>query len=199
MEQWDCIESIWIKDHRIQKLKYHQLRMEKTYQSLYGNRPMWKLPNLIHRYAITSKDIKCRVLYNKDNIHVDYHHYTRNSIKSLKIVKAENIRYSIKFFHRAQLDELYAKRGECDEIMIINNGFVSDAYYYNLVFENGNRLVTPSDNLLPGVMRSYYLAKGIILAKKLSMDDVFGFKSVHLINALNPLGKINIPVERIYI
>jgi hypothetical protein len=48
-------------------------------------------------------------------------------------------------------------------------------------------------------MRSYYLAKGIILAKKLSMDDVFGFKSVHLINALNPLGKINIPVERIYI
>ncbi|MBK8371293.1 MAG: hypothetical protein IPL20_08025 [Saprospiraceae bacterium] len=48
---------------------------------------------------------------------------------------ADDIEYPYKWVERPELDEVFRQKGNADEIIIIRKGWVTDAYYYNLVFE----------------------------------------------------------------
>jgi 4-amino-4-deoxychorismate lyase len=45
----------------------------------------------------------------------------------------------------------------CDDIIIVRNGFVTDASYANLIFRKGDEWFTPATFLLAGTMRAFLL------------------------------------------
>ncbi|MBK8853841.1 MAG: hypothetical protein IPN10_06890 [Saprospiraceae bacterium] len=66
---------------------------------------------------------------------ITYKPYFYPVINSLAIMTADDIEYPYKWVERPELDEVFRQKGNADEIIIIRKGWVTDAYYYNLVFE----------------------------------------------------------------
>jgi 4-amino-4-deoxychorismate lyase len=84
-------------------------------------------------------------------------------VNSLKLVDVcSDFDYHLKFADRSALNSLRELRGDCDEILIVKNGYITDTSYSNVVFTDGQHFVAPSTFLLPGTMRASLLNWGLI-------------------------------------
>ena len=50
--------------------------------------------------------------------------------------------YNYKWEDRSQLDALYAKRENVDDILIVKNGLITDTLYANIAFEKSGQWFT---------------------------------------------------------
>jgi 4-amino-4-deoxychorismate lyase len=159
---------------------------------------IYSLLDVILPYINERGEYKCRFLYNAKNYAIELQNYDRRKIVSLKVIYTSfETTYDFKTIVRKKLDNLFALRASCDEIIIVKNGLVTDAYYYNLVFEKQGKFYTPTQPLLKGVMRSALLQENRIIPMDISVDDISNFEKIHLINALNPLGYLEVGVRDI--
>ncbi len=193
----DCVESIWIKNGRIQRLAYHQQRYKLTMLGYFGKHKCLDLRDFISTKAIEHDDVKCRLVYNADGVIAQYLPYQRREINSVKVIHHNTIEYPVKTLERLALDLLHGQKGTADEIIICKNGLITDAYYFNVVLENEMGLFTPRCPLLPGIQRQYLLEKFKINPKDIKIEDVESYHTLHLINALNPLGYVTLPLEKV--
>jgi 4-amino-4-deoxychorismate lyase len=99
-------------------------------------------------------------------------------------VEGDAIDYHVKFFDRSRLESLYALRGDCDDIIIVKNGLVTDTSMSNLIFLDGARWITPAEPLLAGTCRERLLSEGNITAATIRPKDLDHFIGVKLINAM---------------
>jgi 4-amino-4-deoxychorismate lyase len=102
---------------------------------------------------------------------------------TLELVMAENLDYGYKYLDRSALNNLKAK-SQADDIIIVQDGFVTDTSIANLVFENDRGFFTPQKHLLPGIKRESLLAAGVIKLKNISAADLKDYTRVRLINAM---------------
>lgn len=191
------IESIWIKNHKRQNLAYHQARIEHAFKHYLKAECHINLNKIIDNRALNDDDIKCRLIYDSFSCQIEYHKYERKQIQFLQLVYDDDISYSFKTLKRELLDNLFLQKGRADEIIIIKNMLVTDAYYFNLVFEKNNSFFTPDSCLLCGIMRQNLLNKSIIGTKRIKLSDIKQFEKVHLINALNGIGTLTVATENI--
>ena len=96
-------------------------------------------------------------------IEILFSSYVKHRVGSLKLVSADSLDYHMKFFDRASLEALFALRGECDEIIIVKGGLITDTSISNLVFYDGSRWYTPAHPLLEGTCRARLIAGGKII------------------------------------
>ena len=134
--------------------------------------------------------VKCRIVYSQEIEEISFQKYQIRSIKKIKIIQSDTITYPFKFEDRKELDTLYENRMDGEEIMIVKNSMVTDAYYYNFVFQKGKEYFTPQQPLLEGVMRSSLILQKKIIKKDIFVAEIKEFDAIHLINAMTPLGKI---------
>lgn len=82
--------------------------------------------------------------------------YVMRTIRSLQVVEDDAIDYSFKRCDRTSLSALVARKGECDEIIIVKNGLLTDTSYTNLALFDGHDGSRPANPcwLAPGVPRS---------------------------------------------
>jgi 4-amino-4-deoxychorismate lyase len=71
---------------------------------------------------------KCRVTYGPDIESIEFEPYRKRTVRSLKLVVSDEIEYSFKFKDRSALEALFAQRGDCDDIIIVKNGLVTDSF-----------------------------------------------------------------------
>ena len=89
-------------------------------------------------------------------------------------------------------------KSDCDDIIIIKDGFVTDASSSNLVFENKTGLYTPASYLLRGTKREYLLSKGLIEERIIKEDSLKEYDSIYLINAMVDLeDRIMVPIAQL--
>jgi 4-amino-4-deoxychorismate lyase len=81
-------------------------------------------------------------------------------------------------------DNLLAKKENCDDILIINNGRVTDTSYCNVVFSDGEKFLTSSTPLLRGTKREKLIREKIIKEEEITLKDLRLFKKAILINAM---------------
>jgi 4-amino-4-deoxychorismate lyase len=127
---------------------------------------------------------KVRVLYGSviENTEIEPYHF--RTIQSLKVVHHETIDYHLKYTDRQILQQLFAQRGDSDDIIIIKNGLVTDAFAANLIFFDGQKWVTPGTPLLKGTQRQFLLDQGIISELEIREEDIPNYQKVGLINAM---------------
>lgn len=180
------IESIKYKNGKLQNLPFHNDRFRKTrgaFFSIYDDAKLEELITLPSSHDNTSLQ-KCRIIYGKTIHKIEFIPYTIKQISSLKIVNADYALYSYKYADRSELEHLFRKRKECDDILIVKNKLVTDSSYANILFLDGKKWITPSAPLLKGTQREYLIHKGIIREKNIAVSDISRFKKFKLINAL---------------
>ena len=198
---YQLVESIRIENGRVRLIDWHNARCNRSMKDLWG---VEKRINL-RQYISLDKShqtgsFKCRIIYGEFGVEkVEIDPYATRKISSIKMVNGHHIQYAHKRLFRPELDALYSQKKECDEICIVDSqGMITDAYYFNFVFESGGSFFTPSNCLLPGVMRSYLLHTGKITSMPINEKDLAHFDKVYLINALNPLGSIIMQISDIH-
>jgi len=143
------VESLKLKDGRVCNPEYHQNRMNRTRLEIYPGLPAIELIKQIPiPEECFSGLFKVRVLYGETIDKIEMEPYTYRTIQSLKVVHHESINYHLKYTDRQILQDLFAQRGDCDDIIIIKNGFVTDSFADNLVFFYGGNWVTSTTPLL---------------------------------------------------
>jgi 4-amino-4-deoxychorismate lyase len=127
---------------------------------------------------------KCRLVYDNTMCQVTFTPYSIKPVTRLKIIYSNAIEYAHKYEDRTSLTEAFAQRGDCDDIIIIKNDFITDSYYANLILLDGSTWYTPSQPLLKGTYRQYLLDHGKIKEAAIHVEDVLAFSHIRLINAL---------------
>lgn len=185
MCQFPLFETISIIDGQVQNLAYHQARFDYAMNHYFHTQQAVRLADL---FAIPEKfiqgNVRCRIDYNTMDFQVNYYAYQPRKIECFECVYVENLDYQFKYADREQLDSL--KTNECDEIIIINNGFVSDCTVGNLLFYKENTWYSPNSYLLKGTQLSKLIDENKITLTEIKAENIFEYEKIMMINALNP-------------
>ena len=197
---YPLIETIKIIDGNSQNLEWHQRRFTSSISQYYGKRSTYKLEDLILIPEEYSRGIvKARFSYNAAEYLWKFESYVLQEINSLKIIYDDNIDYQLKYSDRSYLKNLFQKKGECDDILIVKNGMITDTSYCNIVFFDGTNWITPRFPLLKGTCRERLLKQKNIQEEIIKPDQLDSFTSFKLINAMRDLNDIKaLPVSQIF-
>ncbi|MCP4313284.1 MAG: hypothetical protein GY790_18655 [Bacteroidetes bacterium] len=180
------IETIKVLNGEVKNLSIHQARFNRTRADVLGLRSHPKLKEVILVPELANTGLfKCRVLYGHEITKVEFQHYQKPEIRSLKLVHSDHISYKYKSADRSELLALYQQRGRCDDILIVRDGWITDSYTANVVLWDGSSWFTPDTPLLSGTMRALLMNQGSIAERSIRPEDLSQFESLRLINALN--------------
>jgi len=194
------VETIKVENGSLLNISFHNERMIRSIYEVFGLRHKSDLEKIINVPSFAREGVyKCRIEYEIKITKIEFLPYSIRPVTSLKLIIDDNICYPFKYINRDSILSLMEKRGDCDDILIIKKGMVTDTSYANIVFRdlNGN-WVTPSTYLLPGTRRANLLYNGLISEVEISYKDIQKYKEVKMINAMIgiddttgiPVGKI---------
>lgn len=171
-------ESIRVIDGQVYHLEYHQRRVNQS--------SAVQLQDVLRTISLPQEGIyKLRISYTPTTIlHTDISRYIPKRIETLKIVEDNRIDYSLKREDRSVLNQLHDMRQECDDVLIVKNGMITDTSFCNILLNNGVNWVTPSTPLLEGTCRARLIQEKKICVEDISLTDLSKFKHFMLINAL---------------
>lgn len=190
------IETIRIEGGKIWNLPYHQKRLNRTMAHFWPEANIIDLKEALKDAPLTEEETKARVVYDKDGVRdVSFAAYHPLNIHSLKLVTCNDINYDYKSADRSHLQKLKEQRGDCDEIIIVRNGLLTDTSYSNIALFDGEHWYTPKHPLLKGTMRQSLIDQGILQECVLRPEDLNRFTKVSLINAMMPLGFLEVGIK----
>ncbi len=165
-----------------------------------GNKNPFSLKQLLESEHLPQKGLfKIRIVYGLTVERLDILPYVVRPISSLQTIDLPSeYDYSFKYAARSVLDNAFKKRKNADDVLLIRDGFVTDSYYANTVFWKDGKAFVPDTPLLNGVRRKHLLDLGKVQIIKIRKDDIWAYKKVSLINAMLPLGTIEIPTQQIF-
>lgn len=177
MESIKYFETIKCEDFEVFNLDYHQKRVANTI-GLNINLQEYINP-------ISEELLRCKLIYDENGVvDVLYFPYKKREIKSFKIIFDDEIEYSKKYLNRAKLDELYEKKDDCDEVIIIKNEIVTDTTIANIAIFYENSWITSKNCLLGGTTRARLLEEKKLFEKDITLDMLKNASKVALMNAM---------------
>ena len=179
------IETIKLQGGRLHNLSYHEARANQARHEVLGCSDTLDLAQDISIPDDIGRGVyKCRVTFGQTMSAVEIIPYRRKRIKDLKLIDGGDIDYNYKYADRSVINALFAQRGECDDILIVKNGFITDTSYANVAFFDGSDWYTPSTPLLKGTKRQQLLDEGLIKEALIRPFDLSHFKECVVFNAM---------------
>jgi 4-amino-4-deoxychorismate lyase len=192
------IESIKLLDGKFHNLFYHEQRMKQSMFALFGQHATVGLEEYLQESDHPKTGLyKCRIVYDQHYLESAFTPYAPKKIRRVKLVEDNDIDYAFKFADRKAIDRLFALREDCDDVMIVKDGMVTDCSFSNIVFRRGDEWFTPSTPLLNGTMRRYLLEKKKIQAREIRPEEVRSFDTFKIINAMLEFDSPEIEVSEI--
>lgn len=168
-------------------LPWHQMRLAETWEE---NFPASQVPVLaeILDHSAGQGITRCRVIYDDQNIEVQYIPYQHIPLHSLMVAEAE-IDYRRKYADRSQLEKIHTMRADADDVLIVQQGLVTDITVANIIFYTGKEWLTPANCLLKGTRRMALLAEKVIRPETILAKDIKNFTGWKPINAMRPFAE----------
>jgi 4-amino-4-deoxychorismate lyase len=193
------IESIKLIDGKFCNLFYHEQRMLRSFQDLFGLEDDFHLEKFLTELDIPQKGLfKCRIVYDDVKMDVEFVPYQIKPVSSLKLVEHDRINYEYKYTDRKIFEKLCAKKEDCDDILIIKRDLVTDSSYANIVFKKGKQWFTPWSPLLKGTFRQKLIDENKVVPEEIKAEDIRSFDTFKLINALLEFDSPEIDVKNIF-
>lgn len=193
------LESIRLSDGQFQNLFYHEQRMNRALKFLCGVQEHFDLEAFLAMIDRPLQGLfKCRMVYDDVSRDLEFVPYKIKKIDSLRVVEHDRVSYEFKYADRKLIDRLYGLKKECDDILIVKRGLVTDSSFSNVVFRRGKRWYTPWSALLKGTMRSNLLERNIIHEEEIRVEDIKTFDSFKLINAMIQFDGPEVDISNIY-
>ena len=138
-----------------------------------------------------------RVVYDASSMEKTFTPYVTRPLRRVKAVTDDGISYQFKFADRQRLNRLWEQRGDCDDVLIIKNGKVTDCTYSNIVFRKGRDWFTSDSPLLEGTMRQNLIDRNMLRVTEILQKDIRSFDSFKVINAMLEFESPEIEVSQI--
>jgi 4-amino-4-deoxychorismate lyase len=135
-------------------------------------------------------------LYDTKIQQIQYIPYTPKLIQTLQIIEAPNIKYPYKYANREQFEQL-TNQTKCDDVIIAQNGYITDTTIANIALLKGDVWYTPASTLLNGTTREFLLDNHMLCIKDIKVDDIFSFDKIALMNAMIRFYHIDKPLKDI--
>jgi 4-amino-4-deoxychorismate lyase len=174
-------ETLRLKDGKIQNLRFHNQRLNHTIHAYYGIKSHIDLQQHVHPKEFTLE--RCKVLYDTDIKTVQFFPLKPRKVQSLKLLETK-IKYNFKYADREGIDQLFLQRGDCDDILMVQDGLVLDTSIANIAYHDGKQWITPRHPLLKGTMRAYLIEKQLLLEKDVKIKDIKKATRFAVMNAL---------------
>jgi 4-amino-4-deoxychorismate lyase len=184
------LETICIHNGQPLHLDWHQRRVETTMHHFYPSESLedisFQLDDILASCDIPSSGVyRCRVLYDLNSVSVEFFPYNPRLITSLRLIEAPaGYDYRYKYADRNVLEELYAQRGDADDILITRDGWITDTSIANIAFRKGDRWYTPSIPLLAGTTWKRLVSSGVLIPRPIHQDDLLRFDAFRIFNAM---------------
>jgi len=192
------VESIKLKDGVFCRLKFHQQRVNKAFDALFPEEEPIRVFERLNEYAIPGEGTyKCRIVYDSDVLSVEFAPYIRREIRTLKLVETEMESSLFKSEDRAEFNAAFAQRGDCDDVLPVRNGMLTDSSYSNIALFDGKDWFTPRLPLIYGVNRTELLEAGKLVEKDIPVDNLKDFRQIALFNAMIEFGEIILDIDKI--
>jgi len=173
----EFIETLLIKNGKIQNIKYHLKRMEKTAKYF-----KFQVPS--SKFQVKSGDWRIRVTYNQFGIkNIEYFPIKERVFKKFKVMEID-FDYSFKYKNRNFFSLFPSSSSLYDEFIFIKNNLITDTTISNLAFFTGNEWLTPKYPLLQGTKRAELLDKKILKEANIHKYDLPYFKKIAMLNAI---------------
>lgn len=185
MCRFPLFETIAIIDGEPQNLAYHQQRFESAMEQYFNVTSQRQLAEIIcvpNKFQLGR--VRCRIDYNANEFQQQFFHYTPRKLNSFQCVYTEDLDYRFKYSDRKRLDLL--KTLQADEVVIINNGKVSDCTIGNLLFLKQGQWFSSQDYLLKGTQLTKLVEEGMVQLVQITPQDLPQYEQVMMVNALNP-------------
>ena len=185
------LETIRIQDRKVMNAGYHNRRLNESRLELFGTKGNIYIRHLIKIPAgMGMGTYKCRIIYDEKIREIQVLPHLPKTVRSLRIVKDDEIDYTFKYADRSRLEQLLSLKGDCDDILIVKKDCITDTSYANIVFQSANGdWITPDTPLLRGIMRQSLLEHGTIREQRIKLPDLSGFEKAVLINCMMDLDK----------
>jgi 4-amino-4-deoxychorismate lyase len=141
---------------------------------------------------------KCRLIYDTEIKLIEFHAYHPPVIQSLKILPTQIPSLPYKLTDRANYQAAFAQRGDCDDVLLVKNGLLTDTSYCNIALFDGVNWVTPKTPLIIGVNREQLLSENKIFGKDIFLSEIQQYSFISLFNALNEHKSILISIDKLY-
>jgi 4-amino-4-deoxychorismate lyase len=193
-------ETIKCNDGVLYNLRYHQARMNLARKIAFRSKEQTDLEGSIEIPAEFRNGLfRCRVSYGKAIEKVEFIKHEYRPVSSLRLVENNEIDYHLKYTDRQKLNSLFEKRGICDDILIIKNGYITDSLTANVIFFDEKRWWTPDTPLLPGTQRAKLIVEKKIFVTEITPADLKKYTKAGLINAMQDLVRMpDIPIQNIF-
>lgn len=170
-------ETIRCEDFEVFNLNWHKRRIADTVS--------FNINLEEYIYPPSEELLKCKVLYDCSGIiDIEYTPYIPKDIKSFKIVYDDGIDYKYKTVDRENINKLYEKKENRDEIIIIKNDFVTDTSIANIAILVKDQWYTPKIPLLNGTTRQRYIESGILKEYDIDLGFLLKSEKIALLNAM---------------
>ena len=178
-------ESIKLNDGQYNNLFYHEQRMNRSLKMLCGLQETLDLEQFLSNANTPQKGLyKCRIVYDDHSRDVEFVPYQVPLIRTLRIIEHDRVSYEFKYNDRKVINQLFDLRKNCDDILIVKRGIVTDTSIANIVFKRNKKWYTPWAPLLKGTMRSNLLERNLIQQEEIHLKEIYDFESFKLINAM---------------
>lgn len=182
------LETIKCLDRKLFNLEFHQHRFNLARNKVYSCSDFISLNDSIKIPEHARKGLfRCRVIYSDKIEKIEFVPHKYRPIKSLKLLEDNEIDYHLKYADRDRLNFLFDQRGDCDDILIVKNGCISDSYTANPVFWDGSTWWTPETPLLAGTQRARLIVENKIKVCRITSADLKNYSKIGLINAMQEL------------
>lgn len=130
---------------------------------------------------------RCRVSYTHEIEKIEFFKYELKHPHKIKIVEDNSIDYSYKYENRSIFSGLVEQNIGFDDVIVSQNGLLTDATYSNLALFDGKYWITPKNYLLNGTKRAFLLDNYQIIEKEVKVSDLQNFTKIAFINAMREL------------
>jgi 4-amino-4-deoxychorismate lyase len=175
------LETIKVEAGEAQHLDYHNQRFNSSRKSLYEINRVLDLGNYI--IPPSNQRYRCRILYDQEIRKVEYFPYRPKIIQKIALIES-TVQYSFKYADRRIFERLLAASPQSDEVLIVQNGYLTDTTIANIAFLEKGRWITPDKPLLHGTTRKRLINEGLLTPKAIRKDEIHRFDSFALMNAM---------------
>ncbi|MDZ7933671.1 MAG: aminotransferase class IV [Emticicia sp.] len=181
-------ETIKCQNRQLYNTFYHNQRVSRTLENLFGIVGDFDFGNNIKIPDWVGEGLhRCRVSYGEEISKVEFFEYEFKHPKIIQIDEYQSFRYGFKYEDRSGFQNLLKLYPFADDVIITQNGLLTDATYANLAFFDGTKWFTPNSYLLLGTKREYLLDNQLLIEEEIAINDLKKFKRISFINAMRDL------------
>ncbi len=208
---YPCLEAIEWTDGRARRLTYHQQRIDAAFRCRYPELRPFDLAAELEGIQEAGSDermesgcffpgkgrYKLRLEFDFKLRRLEFQEYRLRKVESLQAVAIDQEPMEYKSSARELINAAFAQRGDCDDVVLIRDGLLTDTSYSNIALFDGRKWLSPRIPLLYGTRRAYLIDRGQIETADLRLEDIGRFQLLRIFNALIGFGELELPVSSV--